>query len=114
MSRVDIEGQNFDLAFGVDHYTGAFVQLWIKPMSEQDGAAVKIASFGVYIDQEQASHLSEEVNEFLKHQKARFDEWRKNNLILRAPNIDEQIVINLAKCAGGFPDITEMVYKTFE
>lgn len=111
MSRVDVSGEIFDLAFGVDHATGAFVQLWVKPANDQDCAIVKIDSFGVQVDEEQSTHLNTGVKEFLKQQEKRFVEWRVRD---SRPNIDEQMVIRLAALAGGFEDITKQVYETFD
>lgn len=112
MSRTDIKGESFDLAFGVDHVTGAFVQLWVKPADDQDCAAVIIDSFGVVIDEEQKHHLNEPLLQFLERQKQRFVQWKKDSGDF-LPNISEQEVIQLAGYAG-FPDIAKEVYSVFD
>lgn len=113
MSRVDIKGEKFDLAFGVDHVTGAFVQLWVKPAIEQDASIAKIDSFGVKIEAEGLNGvLPKAVLDYLKHQEDRFKAYRAMGKPGR-PNIDEQVVIDLACVVGGFPDISQQVYRVF-
>lgn len=113
MSRIDIKGEKFDLAFGVDHVTGAFVQLWVKPANEQDASIAKIDSFGVSIEQEGTnSVLSKEVLDYLNHQEDRFKAYQAFGKPGR-PNIDEHVVIDLARVVGGFPDISHEVYRVF-
>lgn len=110
MSRVQVNGEQYELVFGVDHVTGAFVQLWAKPISMQDRSAVKIDSFGVDIDDEQRGDLTPEVIRFAESQQERFDNWYSSGRLGR-PNIDAQIVIGLAAVAGGFEDIAAEVYN---
>ena len=112
MSRIDVNGEKFDLAFGVDHVTGAFVQLWVKPAIEQDVAIVIIDSHGVQIDVEQMKLLDDSVLMFLDKQKERFAKWKKQKRV-GLPNIDEELVINFANCIGGFPPIAHDVYRVF-
>ena len=52
MSRVNVKGLKFDVSFGVDHVTGVFLQIWGKPMSEQDGAFLKIDGKVLTVDEE--------------------------------------------------------------
>jgi len=47
MSRKEFSGKVYDIVVGVDHVTSAFVQLWNKPMDDQDGALIVIDSGGV-------------------------------------------------------------------
>lgn len=113
MSRINIEGKEFDLTFGVDHVTGAFVQLWVSPSIDQDCAVVKIDSFGVRVDTDQSSVLTKPVTEFLMLQEKRFESYKKTTR-QGMPNIDEQLVIDFALIVGGFPDITTKVYEIFD
>lgn len=112
MSRINVEGEKFELAFGVDHVTGAFVQLWAKPAIDQDAAIVIIDSRGVQIDEEQMKLLDDSVLRFLDKQKERFARWKQQKRV-GLPNIDEGLVIDFAKCVGGFPPITHDVYRVF-
>lgn len=111
MSRKEIVGEKLTIAFGVDHATGAFVQLWKNPINDQDASIVKIDSFGIS-GNKKSKHLSEEVRVFLDQTQKRFDLFKQNRPSER-PNIDEQIVIDMAKHAGGFPDIAKEVYQIF-
>ena len=111
MSRKEITGEVFDLAFGVDRVTGAFAQLWEKPSYDQDGAFVIVSSNGVFIDEDQDTIIPKELQDFLTKLKLRFQYWKKTSK--DRPSIDERIVIDLAKSAGGFPSITKEVYQLF-
>ena len=110
MSRVEIKGDKFDIAFGVDHVTGAFVQLWVSPASEQDCSFIKIDSFGVEIDHNQVRGISAQLRGYVQTQMKRFENWNRTG----RPNIDPEMVISLARYAGGFPDITQEVYRVFD
>lgn len=110
MSRKEIEGRDFDLAFGVDHLQGAFVQLWEKPLIDQDGVLVSMDSFGVHINEE--AQLPEELVRFLYNTEKRFELFEERNPGIR-PNLAEDDVINFAKFAGGFHDISREVYQIF-
>jgi hypothetical protein len=113
MSRINVNGEKFDLAFGVDRVTGAFVQIFTKPAIDQDCALVAIDSYGVRLDAVQASRLDRRTNDFIVSVQKRFAQWKTNNNT-GLPNIDETIVIDLANIIGGFPDITKEVYKVFD
>lgn len=111
MSRKEISGEKFVIAFGVDRVTGAFAQLWKKPSYDQDGAFVIVSSNGVFIDEDQDTVIPKELQDFLTKLKLRFQYWKKTSK--DRPNIDEQVVIDLSRHAGGFPDVTKEVYKIF-
>lgn len=111
MSRKEIVGEIFTIAFGVDHVTGAFVQLWNNPASDQDSALVVINSDGIsniYSD----LNITSTIDRFLKATADRFQAFQ-NSRPGERPNITEDVVIDLARIAGGFPDITSEVYKIF-
>ena len=113
MSRGEIGGDKYTIAFGVDHVTGAFVQLWVNPIDEQDCAAVIIDSFGVRVEEEQMSALDEKTLRYVDEQRKRFEIWHKSGRS-GLPNIDTDVAIGLAKSIEGFPDITTEVYKAFD
>lgn len=111
MSRKEIVGEKFTIAFGVDHMTGAFVQLWENPSHEQDASFVNIDSDGVRLNDANGK-VDPAMSACLRKVTSRFQQFNQNNPGVR-PNIDEQIVIDLAKVAGGFPDISREVYQIF-
>lgn len=114
MSRVNIQGEKYELAFGVDHATGAFVQLWVKPTDDKDCAAVVIDSkYGVNVDKYQIPQLSTEILRYVEQVNARIESAGVAQKV-RQVNIDERVVIDLARIAGGFPDITRDVYQIFD
>lgn len=49
VSRVEKHNEHFAIAFGVDHVTGAYVQVWRAPMESQEGAFLIIDSDGVHV-----------------------------------------------------------------
>lgn len=112
MSREEIVGEKFTIAFGVDHMTGAFVQLWANPADEQDGALVRIDSHGVDTDNESEEPVDPAIQRFLERTDKRFKDFHRDKPG-EYPNIDEQLVIELARVAGGFPDIAMTVYRVF-
>lgn len=111
MSRKEIVGEDFTIAFGVDHVTGAFVQLWENPAHEQDASFVKIDSYGVSLD-DVNNNVHQSMATYLHQVLARIDQFKRTRPTERF-NIDEQIVIDLARVAGGFPDISREVYQIF-
>jgi hypothetical protein len=111
MSREEIKGENYTIAFGVDRFSGAFVQLWENPACEQDGAIVEINSFGVQTHSP-ALELAPGVERFLDMTKSRFENYKARQPDQR-PNIDEQVAIGLAQAVGGFQDISSDVYRVF-
>jgi len=50
MGRIEKSNEKFMVAFGADHATGSFLQVWHQPHAEQDGAFVVIDANGVAID----------------------------------------------------------------
>lgn len=112
MSRKEITGKVFDLAFGVDRVNGAFVQLWEKPAEDQDGVLLNVDSRGIRVDEEKKELLPPSLQRFLFNLEKRFLLWKETSKGGQ-PNIDEQVVIDLTKHAGGFPDVTKEVYKIF-
>jgi len=112
MSRKEIVGQVCTIAFGVDHVTGAFVQLWNNPAHDQDCAFVVIDSNGIRIDNEDGSPIPRATNMYLQTLQKRIDAFRHQKLGQRF-NLSETDVVDLAKAVGGFPDIAPQVYKLF-
>jgi hypothetical protein len=112
MSRQEVIGENHTIAFGVDHATGAFVQLWSNPADRQDGAIVRIDSNGVYVDYASEQTFSPPLKDFCDDTTTRFRAFQNDNPGVR-PNIGEQDVIALARIVGGFPDIAMEVYRVF-
>lgn len=113
MSRKEIVGEKFTIAFGIDVITGAFVQLWKNPADDQDCAFVIIDSDGVRIDEDLAGDsLHDELRTYLVNKvTSAFKRYKETHQ--DRPNIDEAIVITLAQRAGGFPDISADVYRVF-
>lgn len=112
MSRKEIVGNVCTIAFGVDHATGAFAQLWHNPADDQDCAFVVIDSTGIRIDNEDGPLIPRAANMYLQTLQKRIDAYRHQKPGQRF-NLSETDVIDLAKAAGGFPDIAPQVYKLF-
>lgn len=112
MSREEITGEKYTIAFGVDHVTGAFAQLWLNPADDQDGALVRLDSDGVHLDSESEEPLDPVIQRFVDNTITRFKQFKAMNPNDR-PNIGEQDVIELARVAGGFDDIAMAVYHLF-
>lgn len=110
MSRKNIAGETYDLAFGVDHATGPFVQIFLHPQSEQECAVVVVDNNGVDIREEAREFYDEfpvGVRTYLAELAASYS---RNPL----GHIGEEHVIEIAKLLGDFPDITSEVYEIFD
>lgn len=112
MFRQEIIGEKFTIAFGVDHVTGAFMQLWANPAAEQDGALIRIDGNMVDTDYEAEFEFEPRLKRFLDEMVKRQGDFKKIKPGESA-NIGEQDVIELARAAGGFPDIAMDVYRVF-
>jgi hypothetical protein len=112
MSRKNIVGEDHTISFGVDHATGAFVQLWENPWGEQDGAFILIDSNGIKVNDDDGTKVTGRVAAYLERVEERFKTFQKSKPGER-PNITEDVVIGLSQVAGGFPDISAEVYKIF-
>ena len=112
MSRKEITGENFTIAFGVDHATGAFAQLWVNPADEQDAALIIVTGYQLDVDYEASFEFPAPLRRYCDQMAARIKQFSKANPGVRA-NLGEQDVIDLARAAGGFPDIAAEVYRVF-
>lgn len=112
MSRKEIVGEHFTIAFGVDKLMGAFAQIWVNPLVDQDSAIVRIDSFGVDVAHEPTPALTPQVQRWVEETVKRFDQFKSDHPGER-PNIGEQDVIAMARVFGGFPDIAAEVYRLF-
>lgn len=115
MSRKEIVGKNYTIAFGVDHITGAFVQLWdtsLFPIDEQDCAFLVVDSTGIRVADEAGVNLTVRMARYLNEVEERFKQFKKYHPDQR-PNITENEVIDVAKIAGGFLDISKEVHEIF-
>lgn len=52
MSRLDISGESYDYAVGVDHVTGVFFQVWEKPADDQDSCFLKVEGKRLVADED--------------------------------------------------------------
>ena len=115
MSREEVIGEKYMIAFGVDHATGAYAQLWELPHEDQDCALIRVDSNGVdhiYSLEDGSDPMTPELKRYVDATVKRFEQFSAANPGTR-PNISEVDVIHLARIAGGFPDISAQVYKIF-
>ena len=110
MSRKDIEGKKYDIAVGVDHATGPFVQIYMHPADDQEGAVVVVDNNGVDI----RSYLREEYNGFPARAQAYLVGLQQQYAQYPGRHIGEDHVIELAMLLGGFGDIGRDVYEAFD
>jgi len=111
MSRKEHKGQKFDLAYGVDRYSGAFVQLFQSPMDDQDGAFLNVDSHGVRLDEDHPELPTEltKVISGLKLAFCRYKEAHNDN-----PNLSVDHVLHVARAADQFDTFSEKeVYQVF-
>ena len=110
MSRMNIDGEKYDLAFGVDNITGPFFQVWLSPQYDQDCAIVAVDNHGVRKnteDPEAFSNLPAGAVRFLHD----LEEQMK---VFPGCHIGEEQVIEIARLLNEFPDITKQVYEVFD
>lgn len=110
MSRKNITGEKYDLAFGVDHATGPFVQVFLHPQSEQECAVVVVDNNGVDIREEVREYYDDFPAGVRKYLADLAVQYTKNPL----GHIGEEHVIEIARLLGDFPDITSEVYEIFD
>lgn len=112
MSRKEIVGQQFTLAFGVDHHTGPFLQLWKNPAEDQDGAFIRVDNTGVMVDDDidVSKDVNPETERYLNNLKDSFKKYPGRH-------IGEDHVITFAQLVGGFGDIVAVAraaYSAFD
>ena len=112
MSRVEKEIEKYMAAFGVDHATGTFVQIWEQPHDDQDAPLVRIDNMGIWTPLDYEEKLSESVQDFLNdiHQRYIYSKRHGNP----RPNIDAGTVGRLLVMLGFDPEIEREVYRTFD
>ena len=108
MSRAEIQGEQFTMAFGIDHATGPFVQVWVSPADEQDCAIVVIDTT-VRIEPTLMAEY-----EKLPRSAQEYVNWLKEALAARPDHhIAEEHVIELARRIGEFEN-TNLVRRVYE
>jgi hypothetical protein len=117
MSREDFKRGKWRIAIGVDHMTGAFVQLWLT--EEQDGADVIVDSRGVIIDDPNTlldPRLPVRFVNNLRTLHKRFEAWKASHPKGPMPNLGRDDVVNFVKCFD--PDwgeeLTKDIYRIMD
>lgn len=106
MSRIEKENNKYMVAFGADHATGSYLQVWHQPHELEDGAFIRIDANGVSLDEERPIRVEDIVGESAwKYLMGIKERYRLANGHGNArPNIDaETMSIFLAKL--GFPGL---------
>jgi hypothetical protein len=117
MSRFEKANAHFAVAYGVDHVTGTYCQVWLAPMEEQERAFVVIDNQGVYADTRAGRRARpgvidwREVHELLATIRARFEQARGAGV--HYPNIDAKTVADLFDLFG-FPGMGAEVFRAFD
>lgn len=117
MSRFEKHNARFAVAYGVDHLTGAYCQVWAAPMEKQEHAFLIIDNRGVHAGDarpkgvEIATREWLAVNALLAEIRARFRQ--ANDAGIAHPNIDYQTVARLFALFG-FEGMESEVFRAFD
>ena len=100
MSRIEKENDKYMVAFGADHATGSFLQVWHQPHELEDGAFIRIDANGVAFDDDRPISIEDILGEsawrYLTGIKERYALARRNGNT--RPNLDaETMLIFLTK-----------------
>lgn len=108
MSRYTVIGHQYTFVYGLDHFTGPFVQLWKNPEGSDDFPIFKIDSFGVVID------LEEDFKK-LPTRAQNYVSVLKNRLIeCPGHHIGAIHVCEISHLIGDFENFNHEVYKAFD
>lgn len=124
MSRFEKDGERFAIAWGVDHVTGTYAQVWLQPKDEQDGALIVIDNQGPRPSGPDAPGVSELLHALypdrrraelvillIESVRARFKQAAESGN--RNPNVDHLTVAKLFALFG-FEDMERAVFEAFD
>lgn len=116
IERTSPDGR-FAVAFGVDHVTGSYCQVWRAPMSEQEGAFLILDNQGVGFDRRAAlreldADLLERVRRFVAMVRARFAQAADAGNPY--PNMDHGTVSSLFALFGFVGGLAQEVFDAFD
>lgn len=113
-SRIERTHGRFAVAFGVDHVTGPFCQVWLAPIDSQEAALIIVDNQGVRSEGWErecpASHQA--VERWLRETRSRSDAARR--IGNPYPNIDHQTVTRLFLLLGFPEEIGREVWEAFD
>lgn len=103
MSRVEKETGLWMIAFGADHATGSYVQIWVQPHNDRDCPAVVIDNLGVRLSDLEHSGFDQrsfpqETMRIIDETADRYAEARTHTN--SRPNIDPDTITRLAVSLG--------------
>lgn len=115
MSRKQVENDNFIFAFGVDHWNGAFLQIWDKTLPEEakcpcDTPEVDINCNGIRVRDE--FNPTPKLLRLIQQTQKRF-EISKENGILR-PNLDAETVCRFRELVGFDKEVDAYIYRLWD
>jgi hypothetical protein len=92
MSRIEKANDKYMVAFGADHATGSYLQVWHQPYELEDGAFLRIDANGVAFDDDQPISIEDILGEsawrYLEGIKARYQLARRGGNT--RPNLDAE------------------------
>ncbi|HEY2510157.1 MAG TPA: hypothetical protein VGI39_04855 [Polyangiaceae bacterium] len=116
MSRVEKHNDRFAIAFGVDHVTSSYVQVWRQPMDKQEQPLIVIDNQGTRYSRLAAERmmppgLVDRAAGFLRSVEHRFARARARGVPY--PNLDAETAAALFELFG-FPDMLREVREAFD
>jgi hypothetical protein len=108
VSRFTKRNEQYEIAWGADHVTGSFCQVWHLP-SQDDEPAISIDNMGLV--QGKCAAVPHAVAVLLRQVEARFAQARARGIA--NPNIDHETVTRLFELLG-FKDIAREVFAAFD
>lgn len=108
MSRYTVIGHQYTFVYGLDHFTGPFVQLWKNPEDYEELPIFKIDSFGVVIN------LPEEFNKLHDRAQRYVNVLKKRLTECPGHHIGAIHVCELASLIRDFENFNHEVYKAFD
>lgn len=114
-SRIERAHGRFAVAFGVDHVTGPYCQVWLAPIDEQESALIIVDNRGVQAEgwkrELGASHQA--VERWVRGVAVRHKQAVESGN--RYPNIDHATVSSMLVHILGFPpSIIREVFEAFD
>jgi hypothetical protein len=108
MSRAEYSNDHYEFAFGVDHATGPFLQVWDKTL-EQLEPVVNVDWFSVRTHNlTPNTPLSRRVDTLFKA----FEQAKKMGI--NAPNMAEEHVWHIAEVLGFPPSIRRKIWELWD
>lgn len=108
MSRYTVTGNQYTFVYGLDHFTGPFVQVWKNPEDLEEFPIFKIDSFGVVID------LEDEFNTLPQRAQKYILALKEQLKRLKGHHVGPSHVCELSKLIGDFENFDQEIYKVFD